>query len=39
LHDAALAADAVITLAPIIVLFVFLRRSFGRDLTEGATKG
>ena len=34
-----MAAGAVITLVPIIVVFVFLQRYFVRGLTEGATKG
>ncbi len=32
-------AGAVIALVPIIVVFLFLQRSFVRGLTEGATKG
>jgi ABC-type glycerol-3-phosphate transport system permease component len=34
-----MAAGAVITLVPIIVVFIFLQRYFVRGLTEGATKG
>jgi ABC-type glycerol-3-phosphate transport system permease component len=34
-----MAAGAVITLVPVIVLFIFLQRYFIRGLTEGATKG
>lgn len=34
-----MAAGAVITLIPIMVVFVFLQRYFIRGLTEGATKG
>ncbi|HEV2107058.1 MAG TPA: carbohydrate ABC transporter permease [Thermomicrobiales bacterium] len=34
-----MAAGAVITLAPVIVVFIFLQRYFVRGLTEGATKG
>lgn len=34
-----MAAGAVITLVPVIVVFIFLQRYFIRGLTEGATKG
>jgi ABC-type glycerol-3-phosphate transport system permease component len=34
-----MAAGAVITLVPVIIVFVFLQRYFIRGLTEGATKG
>jgi raffinose/stachyose/melibiose transport system permease protein len=34
-----MAAGAVITLIPIILVFIFLQRFFIRGLTEGATKG
>lgn len=34
-----MAAGAVITLVPVIVVFMFLQRYFIRGLTEGATKG
>ncbi len=34
-----MAAGAVITLIPIMVVFIFLQRYFIRGLTEGATKG
>jgi len=34
-----MAAGAVITLVPIILVFIFLQRYFIRGLTEGATKG
>jgi ABC-type glycerol-3-phosphate transport system permease component len=34
-----MAAGAVITLIPVIIIFVFLQRYFIRGLTEGATKG
>jgi ABC-type glycerol-3-phosphate transport system permease component len=34
-----MAAGAVITLVPVIIIFVFLQRYFIRGLTEGATKG
>ena len=34
-----MAAGAVITLIPVMVVFVFLQRYFIRGLTEGATKG
>jgi ABC-type glycerol-3-phosphate transport system permease component len=34
-----MAAGAILTLAPVIVVFIFLQRYFVRGLTEGATKG
>ena len=34
-----MAAGAVITLVPVIVVFIFLQRYFVLGLTEGATKG
>ncbi len=34
-----MAAGAVVTLVPVVLVFVFLQRYFIRGLTEGATKG
>ncbi len=34
-----MAAGAVLTLVPIIIVFLFLQRYFIQGLTEGATKG
>jgi ABC-type glycerol-3-phosphate transport system permease component len=34
-----MAAGAVVTLVPIMIVFIFLQRYFIRGLTEGATKG
>lgn len=34
-----MAAGVVITLIPVMLVFIFLQRYFIRGLTEGATKG